>query len=176
MSTTIEVCVYSFDELSEKAKEKVLDHFREVCVQDDFAEYPREVLLEMLAEHGIFASRVYWSTDRDRFAYLDKPSVDAEKCLSAILGVSQAQSDFSEIDVRIECENYARGCTKNVVWTSNDEDDEYRNKIQEFLDDMLDAFLKDVEKEYENALSDENVADFVRANEYVFRENGEVFR
>jgi hypothetical protein len=181
-----EVLVYKYDELDEKAKEKALEKFAYVDVEfGDYAECVREEFAENMSKAGVEYVNLYWSTDRDRHAYMHKPSVDSKKILSVVIGCSQTDAkEFDDFSVTLSTSHYGGGCARNFVDVEYDGEDKeaelratgYTEKVQEWLDDMFNDFLRAVSTAFDDATSREHVEEFIRANEYEFRENGEVFR
>lgn len=180
--------VYTYDELSEQAKEKVLARFSDINVEcGDYAEYLTDEFLEKLNAAGIEAKKVYWSAVRGRewFAHLDGVLIDAPKLLSCVIGQSQTQSGESEFgDFRVSMENNrGRSSTLEVSYDGYGEDEEmeklapvYEEKLQAWLDERIEEFLRAVEKEWEYATGREAIEETIKANEWEFLASGEGWR
>jgi len=181
--------VYNFDELKEEVKDKILDKFRYVNVENEmWYEFLVEEFKDKLNKMGVDFQNVYFSLDRDNYIYLDKPQViDEEKFILSIYNDKgkQAQKILKELEekneddedgfdfLRIETNYYGGGSAKNYVSCNTEKinEDEYT----EFLNDILNDFKKELSNCYEESTEDKAIIDFIEMNEYEFLENGEQF-
>lgn len=146
---TVTTKVYAYDELSDKAKEKAQDWYREVFSAED----------EWWESTYDDAERVHLkitSFDTDRGNKIDGEFLkNAEDTAKAIIG-QHGQ----------EAETY-KTADKFLADLSTLE--------SEFLKSILEEYLSMLRKEYEYQNSDEVIAENVRANEYTFTADGKRF-
>lgn len=167
---TIKTTVYEFDELSDAAKEKARDWYREHALDYDWWESTYE------DAERVGLKITGFDLDRNRHA-TGKFISGAVECAHKI-----------EKEHGDECETFktAQAFLKErdeIVSTA--ERDENGDFVSEYeLDEKLDAceeeFLKSIledysiilQKEYEYLLSDESVDEMITGNEYTFTETG----
>ena len=161
--------VYMFDELSDDAKEKARDWWRESLGYDEW----RESVYED-------AERVHIEiTGFD----LDRAEISGRFTIEPHLVADEIQDDHGE-----ECETYKTAGAylkerdKLIDEWPRDEDGEFENEgdLDDRLDELDAEFLHDILEDYRIMLreeleyqeSDENVDETIRANEYEFYEDG----
>lgn len=169
MSRQITQTVYQFDELSDPAKEKAREWWREASVYDEWWD-------------GVYmdAERVHIKItgfDLDHGEISGRFTVDAEQV------ADELQNDHGET-----CETYKTATEylqhrdKLVGEWPKDEDGEFEDEREldrelddlerEFLHDILEDYLIMLREELEYQTSDENVDECIRINEYEFYEDG----
>ncbi len=162
--------VYEFDELSDKAKEKARDWYREHALDYEWWDSQYED-----AENIGLKIKEF---DLDRGAY-----VKAEFMASAEETAHKIEKEHGEnCETFIDAKGYLQARDKVINEWERDENGEFVN--QDRLDVSLDAldsnFLHDLQEDYrimltkemEYLLSDESIDETIRCNEYTFTENG----
>jgi len=205
--------VYSFDELSDAAKEKARDWWRE-CESSEFGSFGDELEFAETAAQllGIELdtrpvklmgggtrqeSIIYWSgfssqgdgaSFKARYGFaVDSPAkVRAEfgrdEALWKIaddladLQAKNGNSLTGEIDQR---GNYVHAHTMYVDWTEREDGEDVSENAEEDLQELMREFAnwiyKGLRDDYEYRMSEENVDDAIRANEYEFTESGKIY-
>lgn len=159
--------VYSFNELSEKAQEKVLDKFAYILVEHDWYEH----IYEDAANIGLKI------TEFDTNKYIIKGNLitDIKQVIRAIKENHGEQCDTyilahdCGIYINTEIENPA----KNL--TNEEKENEMEEITAEFEKDLLECYLSMLNKEYDYLTSKECLIEMIKSNEYEFTENGEIF-
>lgn len=164
----IETKVYTFDELSDSAKEKARDWYRNGCLDyewwDSIFDDAKRIGLQIES----------FGLDRDRHA-CGKFIASAEECAHKI-----------EDEHGDSCETYKTA--KSYLADRDrliavDGEDESEHDLDRALDSLDDEFLKSLledyaivlQNEYEYLLSDESVDESILCNEYTFTEDGKRF-
>jgi len=190
MPTQKVITVYSFSELSEKAKEKARDKFRE---HFDFEWYAESVIedAKTIAElFGLDIDKIYYSGFYHQGSgasfdgiYQYKPGalkavkeyapLDTE--LHAIVKALQAIQRKAFYKLQVECtsSNYY-GQRFNVEHSELRYLDvsAYEDGIAQPLRDFASWIYSRLEAEYEYLTSDEPISEFYANNEYEFKESG----
>lgn len=194
---TITTNVYQFDELSEKAKEKAREWYR----QADFfiTDWTIEDAVQIAEILGIIFDTnkqgvcVYWSgfCSQGDGASFDGSYRYAKGATKAIRQHAPQDTELHRIadkllsaqrarfyKLRATCK--ARGhyfhsvCMGvGVMQDGGYADDAHERAITEALREFADWIYKQLQREYEFQSSDEQVDEAIRANEYEFTENGE---
>lgn len=165
-----ETKVYQYDELSEKAKEKARDWFREASAGDEWWQSTYEDAESVGIKISAF--------DIDRGSY----------CKGEFISGAEETAWKIEKDHGETCETYKTAKAflaerdKIVKEAKRDENGEFEDEreldaaLDEFEAEFLKSILEDyriiLQKEYEYQNSDEMVEENIRANEYEFNENG----
>lgn len=164
--------VYSFDELSEKSKEKAINSLYDINTSFDWWEF-------VYADAETIGLKITsFDLDRNRHA-------DGHFLLSAN---EVAQNIFNEHGET--CETYRTAFSFMQQWQPifNDYMDEtsenYESKESEdalielennFLRDLLEDYSIMLQNEYEYQISDEAIIETIEANQYEFLEDGSIF-
>lgn len=198
---TIEYQIYRYDELSEQAKqvaiESTRDSIADMRIETESAEYRNT--LEMIER--IFRVNIYdWSVDeynsyfRFNFVGIDEDVETEPRLLLRYLN----NNVLPCIDNRKRY--YTRGCKasrKSKIISENEYDccitgtwtdlaiDDALNNIKkslkkhlnarEFVENLLEGFFKQWQNDYEDACSDEYIAEEIETNDYEFYENGKPY-
>ena len=151
---TIEVKVYSFDELSDKAKEKVLSNFCDINVEFDWWEYTY-----LDAETVGLKIKGF---------DLDSRNIDLELYESVGDCCAKIIAEHGE-----SCETYkvAKDTLVSLQGIEKDTDD-YDYISSEFLRDISECYISILRDEYEYLTSEEAIIETIAANGYTFLENG----
>lgn len=191
MTTTKTITLYKYDELPEDIQEKVLEKNRFINVDGDFwHDYDGKTGFSSKEIHKyhldpqksidlLSYKKMYFSLDRDYFIqFVDAEFLDDETARK-YLGVPKALWD--QVDWRIvDCPSrdgntrleYEPGFSREKDFTSKQE--EILDRAVERFSDKVDEALKGLRDNYEYLISDEAVRDTLEANEYTFREDGEI--
>lgn len=154
---TIEVTVYSFDELSDKAKEKVLRNFSDINVYFNWWEYT------YLDAETVGLNIEGFDIDRRNIELEVYESV--EDCCAKII------AEHGE-----NCETYkvARNTLIALQGIEKDTDD-YDYISSEFRRDISECYISILRDEYEYLTSEEAIIETIAANGYTFLGNGTQF-
>lgn len=152
---TIQIKLYKYDELSEKAQSEARDWWRAGYDGLNEWEYAREdaerigLEINSLDRHRANAGRFKWDALEVAEAIMKEHGKECETYKTALRYLPQLKKE-------------------------NDENlsDERANTEAEFLNDLLEDYRVILEKDIEYQNSDEVVADNIRANEYEFTEDG----
>ena len=159
-----ETKVYKFDELTDKAKEKVLHDMYDLNVYYDWW----EGVYEDAANVGLKLTS--FDLDRNRHA-------KGEFTLSAAEVAANIIRDHGE-----QCETYKTTQAfldeiNSLAMPDDDSDEfsEWENKMLELEDEFLKSLLEDysimLQKEYEYLTSEEAIIETIQANDYEFTED-----
>lgn len=211
MARTLETTVYTFDELSDTAKERAREWWRNAESADFDASATLEDAERVAEIIGIeFATRpvrlmgggtrgesvVYWSGfssqgDGACFEGTYRYAKGAAKAIRAYAPTDtrlhaiadELQAVQSKAFYRLEASMAHRGHYYHSGYMSvsvEDREDSYRD-VSRFEDDITDAMrdfaswiYRQIGAEYEYAMSDENVDESIRINEYEFTESGDI--
>ena len=143
---TITTTVYNFDELSDEAKEKARDWYREGaldyewwdCTYNDAATIGLKITSFDL-DHGTISGELLWSVDES-------------------------------IDTIMANHGKACGTYKTALLYNRAED------LEDYKHDLLEDYRIMLNHEMEYLLSDEAVDESIEANEYTFTESGKRFK
>ena len=202
MTRTIEKTLYQFDELTDRAKKTARQWWRDLEAQDWDSECVIADAVECARILGIEIDgtpnkpRVYWSgfwsqgdgaSFSGRYAYVkgaakvirEHAPQDTElHKIADALQDAQRRNFYRLEAVATQSGRYAHSHTMSV--DVEDSNDSYRD-IGDAEDDVRDALrsfadwiYRQLEKEYEFNMSDENVDESIRINEYEFDETGAI--
>lgn len=174
--------IYSFDELSEEAKEKAIEKLYDINVDYEWYDMTvSEDFSSKLAEIGLSGSKVYFDLDRGSYLYYDDLSIiDSKKFLQACkfdLRKNPYKQIIDEDGLELDKQHYGGGQAKNfidVYYTIGISNKDIEI-MQELLDSTMEEFLSQLRKEYEYLTDREAIEDTIQANEYQFLENGSLF-
>lgn len=182
---TIVKTYYKFDELSEKAQEKAIEHFRNINVDGDFwYECAIDDRKEILKSLGFYEIEInfsgFWSQG-DGASFTAKFSIPESK-IELAERIRKTKKDFPNVDLslfaqidffgsEIDCGNFDvyRICHRYSHENSISSDSE---SMKEFARDFSQDTYKTLESNYEFLTEDTQVIETIRANEYEFDENG----
>lgn len=157
----IETVVYEFDELSDKAKEKAREWYRDGALDYEWWESTYEDAeriglkitgfeLDRLAEGHFMGD------------FMTGPLQTVEKII---------EEHGPDCETTKTARRYEPVLRAGILASI----DEYENTAHEFLVDLLEDYRVMLQKEMEYQLSDEVVDETIRANEYTFTETGKRF-
>jgi len=176
----IETKAYQFEELDEQTKEKAIDNYRHISVDDDsWYEWIKEDLISVGIELRSF------DIDRGNYAHLfiDNMYVSCEKIIKFhgenCETYKIAERYIEEYDsIQDKMDNLE--CYKN-----DDSDEEHLNKLMQLdadLEDLNEEYQKEfseevlsmLRKEYEYMTSDEHIIQMFEANDFEFTDQGKL--
>jgi hypothetical protein len=173
---TVQVKVYKFDELSDEAKERVIDSFRHVNVEFDWW----EGIYSDAENVGIKIT----SFDLDRNRHADGVFQDnfEEICRRIMAEHGEVCETYKTAQSYLNRYNelvtkYSDGVNTELVAEDNEWefDKECEELREEFEKEIFEDYSMMLQNEYEYLCSDEAVYEFIRSNEYEFTEDGELF-
>ena len=163
---TIEIKVYKFKELNKQTKEKVIDNYRYINVEDTFwYDFIKEDFIRLGLEIRNF--------DLDRGSFAEIHIEDFEETSKNII------EEFGDnVPIQKTAKNYIDEFNKIQANFKEDEDIERELEIldekyqREYSADIL-SYLR---KDYDYQVSDEAIIETIEANDYNFTWNGEIFK
>jgi hypothetical protein len=196
---TITTKVFTFEELSEKAKVKALDHYRDINTDHDWYEFTLNYVKELFATFGIEVDKVYFSgfcSQGDgamftgRYQYKTKgvkalkgyaPEIPKEVMEAAIaLQTLQKKHGYRiAADISHSHGNYYHEYMMDFNTWDSKTDDTFK-----FYDNGAEAELKEImrslarwiyrtlETEYYELQEDGNVQETIECNNYEFTKSG----
>lgn len=184
--------LYSFNELSDEAKEKVLDNNRYINVEDSFwydydgktgfsAKEIKKYHLKLEESGDLLAYKNLWfSLDQNYYIQFDQCKFAYPDTARKFLGVPQKLWD--NVYWSFENKNYggsSHGTTK--LCYENQGDNDFTPKEIEILDNAVSRFndkmeeaLSDLKMNYEYQTTDEAIKETIEINEYTFTEDGKM--
>jgi hypothetical protein len=153
---TIEIKIYTFDELSDIAKERAREWYREGALDYKWWDY----IYDDAATIGLKLT----SFDLDRNRRAEGLFTESPETVAAAIIENHGEA----------CETYrdAKEFQRAISVHSSNMDHVRENASQEFLYNLLEDYSIMLQREYEYILSDESVDENIRANGYTFREDG----
>lgn len=165
---TITKEVYTFDELSDEAKKKVMDTFSDINVDYDWWEsvYDDAEMVGLRIEEF----DTYRKSIGGEFCVLG----DAEQCAGLILANHGEKCETYKL-----AEAYLKDLAaieKKYPKREDEEREEFTEEAgvrrNEFLEDLLNEYLSTLEKEYDYLTSEEAIIETIRVNDYEFYADG----
>ncbi len=167
------VKLYKFDELSEEVRESVIEKNRNINVGYSWWDIYLEDLSVELEKVGVLYEDVSFDLGRGQYIYLIKASVeDTRKFLKAggiDLRTKEAREIINYNGIDIQTNYHGGGNGENYVSTGFSGIDE---ALTDLLDEILYTFLRKLDDAYFSLISDEEIAETLRINEYEFMEDG----
>lgn len=198
MARKVEVEVYTFDELSDSAKDRARDWWRNGLHHDEWWENVYDMAKEAGAILGIDIDRIYFSgfwsqgdgaSFEGTYSYRKgwRKSLRSEFCgdmlakLEAIGNELQAAQKRVFYTASASVSLQGRGVHSGCMWVAVDMDEDIGQEVfTEVADDITDALrgfadliYRWLEDEYEYLTSDEAVDENIIANGYEFTADGE---
>lgn len=201
----VETKVYKFKELSEQAKEKAIESYRDINVQHEWYDGTFEIFKETMNDLGFDVDKMYfsgfWSQGdgamfegslNDNIKYrlddvLEKHMRSSKKNWNRVEklikdGFINLNGSFSHAGRYYHEKSYddSLSCEYQCDYSLN------LSNIEDILDDMLECIREmyedhcrqlysDLEKEHEYYTSDNEVAETIICNDYEFTKEGEQF-
>lgn len=162
---TIEIKVYKFEELDKQTKEKVIDNYRYINVEDTFW---HECIKEDFSTLGLEIQA--FDLDRGNYAkiYIDNFE-DTSKNIIEEFGDS--------VLIKQTAKNYLDEFNKIQANFKEDEDIEREVEIldEEYQKEYSEDILSYLRLNYEWEITNEAVIDTIKANDYDFTTNGKIY-
>ncbi len=160
----IETKAYQFEELDKQTKEKAIDNYRYISVEDDF-------WYEFIKEDLISVGIELRGCDIERGSFAEIHLEDFWETCDLILKWHGENCETYKI-----AERYIKEY-KDIQYHIKDDED-----LDEKLDDLDEEYQKEfseevlsmLRREYEYMTSDEYIIEMFQANEYEFTENGKL--
>ena len=195
---TVEVKLYKFDELSEKAQAKAIEKNRDINVHDDWHEFIIDDWInEEIPSKGFNATKIYYSGfwsqgDGAMFEY-NGIRYDIFNEFLDTLNLSPMRRKWLEKNVYPGATGRHRGhyshekcCSHsiyweiaNVHWTTNlykwleSFADNFESFVVDKYEDICSELYRTLEEEYDYLTDDRQVAETLYANDYDFTEDGD---
>jgi hypothetical protein len=157
---TIQINLYSFNELSEEAKKKAINNLRDINVKDDWWEpvyYDAKQVGITICDFDIY--RGYFDVKID--------DNDIDTAVDLILKNHGESTATYKAAMR-----YREEWNKLVEQYADDAYDHHEDLADEFKVDTGDCYLAMLRDQYEYLISDEAIIDTIEVNEYDFYEDG----
>ena len=162
---TIEIKVYKFEELDKQTKEKVIDNYRNINVED-FQWY------DWIKEDFIRLGLEIRSFDLDRGSFAEIHIEDFEQTSKSII------KEFrNSVAIKQTAKNYLDEYNKIQANFKEDEDIERELEIldEEYQKEYSEDILSYLRANYEWETSDESVINTIEANDYDFTTEGKIY-
>lgn len=162
---TIEIKVYKFDELDKQTKEKVIDNYRHINVEDTF-------WYDWIKEDFIRLGLEIRSFDLDRGSFAEIHIDDFEQTSKNII------DEFGDsVLIKQTAKNYLKELEEIVSNFKEDEDVDRELEIldEEYQKEYSEDILSYLRANYESDISDEAVINTIEANDYDFTTNGKIY-
>lgn len=176
---TREYKVYPYAELSADAKKSAIENNFYINVEDwDWWEFIKEDQLQKLEQDlGISAvsGDVYFSLDRDRYLYIDKPFFkDVGKFLKYAgydLRTKKAKGLAEDLYISTDHRASFNYIDSQGEWGTCEDLDKLNNVLNQYLE----GFIKALEYEYEYQTSEGAIVAYFEDNNQLFLGNGAIF-
>ena len=176
----IETKVYQFKELDEQTKEKAIDNYRYIGVEDGhWYEFIKDDLSHVCIELKSF------DLDRGSFAKIHIEDL-YDTCYLILKFHGENNETYKIAEGYIKDYDFIKDKMDNLECIENDDsDEEHLNKLMQLdkdLEDLDEEYQKEfseevlsmLRKEYEYMTSDEYIIEMFEANEYEFTDQGEL--
>lgn len=192
---TIVKSIFQFDELSDAAKEKARNWYREASAHDEWYEFAIEDCKTIAALMGWQIERVgfsgFWSQGDG--AHFVGDMGYTKGCYKAVIGcapedlelarIAQEWQDlqrrhFYQLTAQVSHRGHYQheNCTRFDVYKNGEYTDAaIEEQVGEIARDFMRWIYSQLETEYEYQNSDEQVDEFIRANGYEFEESGRIY-
>ena len=184
--------VYTFDELTEEAKQKVLENLYDTNVNYEWYEFVYEDAKTIAELMGIDIDRIYFSgfsSQGDGACF--EGSYSYKKCsvknvteyapkdeeLHRIVRELQQLQKKHFYGLTAHVKQSGHYCHANCTQINVDSEytptnEDFEDEIQELLKDYMNWIYSQLEKEYYYQTSEEGIKETIEANEYEFTEDG----
>lgn len=186
---TIKINLYKFEELSKEGREKAIENNYDFNVTHDWWQFTYEDAENVFLKISGFD--IYRKSIDADFKYNAKDTAEeilknhgektetyilAKNFLEEYLEAEEEEEKYSYLYEEIEPENEEEE-EKEVEYSNlRDEAEEKMEDLsEEFLKDLSEEYLSMLENEYEYLISEKAIEEGLRANDYDFTENGEIY-
>jgi hypothetical protein len=198
---TITINAYSFNELSEEAQQKAINHNRDYNIEyEDWYEFVYEEFKKQAIKEGFDIDRMYfsgfWSQgDGAMFEYTSLNDKLLEDFIST-LHLSEMRKNWIRSNIYISGKGNHRGnyyhegsCNHNIHWEVGNGDlhwstnfyqwlesfsDDFEDFVVDRYNDLCHSLYNSLEAEYEGLTSDESIKEILILNEYNFDLEGNI--
>ena len=182
---TITKTFYQFDELSEKAQKKAIEHFRYINVDNDFWHEciidDRKEILKSLGFYEIKFNFSGFCSQGDGASFTGKFSIPESK-IELAERIRKTKQNFPSVDLalfaqidffgaEIDRGNFEVFRISNHYYHENTISSDFES-MKEFARDFSQETYKALQSEFEFLTEDAQIIETIRANEYEFDENG----
>jgi hypothetical protein len=182
---TEEIKIYKFEELSDEAKEKAIEDFRDGNLDydwwDNTYEDARNVDLKITGFDTGRGNRInieFYGLAKDTAESILKEhgeSTETYKLAKEFIKTNNFLQNTIEVYIELleetELEDEQERYTENLEF----HEDEMEELSDEFLKDLGEEYLSMLKNEVEYLQSDEAIIETIEANEYEFLQNGEMY-
>jgi hypothetical protein len=175
MSEQRTITVYTFDELEPKIKERVINKFRDTEDMPFLEDNLNELLIEKLDNHKILHNetlKLFYSLTNSQGDGVCFIGNFTYKHLT--IKITHTSHYYYSKSVSITAYNNKTDEELDI----NDNDNDYKNKTYQQFKDIYLSICDELEtagyKEIDYATKEETIIDNIKANEYMFRANGEI--
>lgn len=162
---TIEIKVYKFEELDKQTKEKVIENYRYINVEDTFWHY-------FIKEEFMRLGLEIRSFDLDRGSFAEIHIDNFEETSNNII------DEFGDnVPIQQTAKNYIDEYNKIQANYKEDEDIERELEIldEEYQKEYSADILSYLREDYDYQVSDEAIIETIEANDYDFTTNGKIY-
>jgi len=177
--------VFKFDELKKDIQEKVIGKMYDVNVNYEW--WDNDMINEIAKDYGleIVISEICFSLDRDYFCYFETYNHGQKKDYVKGIFIDdynkfikkaglKVSKKLAENDFYIDHKHYAGSVGKNYI-EGYDLSETELEKLENCLSDFIDEVLSKLKKDYDYLTSKKSIVETIKANEYEFLKNGEMF-
>jgi hypothetical protein len=197
MARTVRTKVYKFNELSEQAKEKVIDNLWDINVDYDWYELTIDGLKERGKEKGFDIDNIYFSgfssqgdgamfegTVNDFTLFMEGINPHVQKVIkNKGLDISWSVKHRGHYnhsgcrEISFDAGNYPGYYISGKGWQGNFQYnmDMLESNIESAFEDYCAHIYSTLEKEYEYLTSREQIIESIESNEYEFTQDGKIF-
>lgn len=200
MPSTIETTVFKFDELNESAKENARDWYKGCIETSEWSEYVYDDVKECGALIGITVDNIYFtgfSSQGDGACFegsyrYKKGAIDAVSAhtggMNTLVNLAKELQEiqrkaFYRLSAKVKHSGryYHENCTDIDVYKETNDayvnyaDADTDEKISECLKSFMRWIYRELERAHDDYMSDVNIDETIRINEYTFTEDGKRF-
>ena len=173
---TIQINLYSFNELTDKAKQKVIEKFADINTDyewwDFTVEDAKEIGLNITSfelYHKDINAKFINSALETSAKIIQEHGVDCATYKTAL----QFSTDYDSLVAKYSDGIDLTNVTGEKEYDFDQEDDKLKN---DFLNSLCNDYFKMLLEEYEYATSEEAIIETIKSNEYFFTENGILYK
>jgi hypothetical protein len=199
---TVELKLYKFDELSEKAQAKAIEKNRDINVEDHWHDFVTDEWVdEIIPGRGFKATNTaftgFWSQGDGAMFEYDGINDDLFNEFLDSLGLSPMRTEWIKTQIYVSVSGkqsgrycHEKSCSHSIYWEVNNGDLHYSTNFHQWLMSFagdFEAFIVDkyedicrdlynaLEESYDYLTDDRQVAETLYANDYDFTEDGDMY-
>lgn len=185
---TIELKLYSFDELTEQAKQKAIKQIRNSYYEDNnFAEWaiddcallepPQEEMYKLFKDNYNFPliknnRQVYFSLDRDKHIDISK-AMEIQNSTQFLTWLGLDKDLIDKVDYTIEADTIE--FADQSLEDFSDKENLVLTKAVFKFDNHCKEILKRIEQDIDYRYTNEAIIEDIEGNDYEFLETGEIY-